>query len=449
MLLSTLAPLARAAPPPPAGAPSAPVARVDGVPSIGADDFARLLGGVQFWRSDTRKLVIRAIGHRMTFTVDVPIVILDDRTLRLDAPVRSRGGELQIPVSLLTQLPRDTTGMHLVLEAGGTRVRLVPAGGLVGPPVVSVPSADVTRLAIATAHAEEARVMGRGRGHFRIWLPGAAAGPPPDSLPPNALVRRIRAFESSDGVTYELQLAPEVQSYRLVTPARREQLALELSRVPGEGESFAPEGPPGPRALHVVVLDPGHGGADAGVQAGGVSEKDLTLALARQLTGEIEARTGARVLLTRTDDRALAPDDRAEFANRSRADLVIALHFDGVPGTRARGASLWCPPASYAGESDASAGLPLMPWRDVALRHAVESRDLADDIASALDAHGLGPARVRERLPVALLGVNAPGLVLECATLTSPDDLARVTAPDGLHDLAVAIAEGVLDWSRH
>ena len=441
--------LSLAAAPPPAGAPSAPVTRVAGVPSVGANDFARLLGGVMFWRADTRKLVIRAVGHRLTFTVDAPIVVLDEHTLRLDAPVRSVGGELQIPISILPQLPRDTTGAHLVLEADGARIRLVPAGGLVGPPVVTVPAGGVTRLALATAHAEDARVTGRGRGHFRLWVPGAAAGPPPGALPAGSLVRRIRGFESSEGVTYELELDPSVQSYRLSTPAHRDQLVLEFSRGAGSGEPFAPEGPAGPRALRVVVLDPGHGGDDPGVVEQGVSEKDLTLQLARLLASELERRAGARVVLTRTDDRSMAQEDRAELANRSRADIVLSLHFDAVPGTRAHGATAWCAPASFAGGDEATTGLPLLPWRDVALRHAVESRELADDVSSALDAMGQGPSRVHERLPVALLGVSAPGLALECATLTSPADLERVRSPEGLHDLAVAIANGLVEWARH
>jgi len=57
--------------------------------------------------------------------------------------------------------------------------------------------------------------------------------------------------------------------------------------------------------------------------------------------------------------------------------------------------------------------------RDVALRHAVPSRALAEVLRARLELAGQGPVRIRERLPVPLLGVNAPGVVLELATLTS------------------------------
>ena len=52
-------------------------------------------------------------------------------------------------------------------------------------------------------------------------------------------------------------------------------------------------------------------------------------------------------------------------------------------------------------------------------------------------------------LPFALLGVNAPGLLLECATLSSPADRERVRQEAGLHELAASIAEGIVAWQRN
>jgi N-acetylmuramoyl-L-alanine amidase len=100
--------------------------------------------------------------------------------------------------------------------------------------------------------------------------------------------------------------------------------------------------------LKTIVLDPGHGGDDPGVIAGSAVEKDLALALARLLRPELERRLGARVLLTRDQDRDLSAEARAEFANRIHADLVLSLHFDGFPDARARGATGYCAPATFA-----------------------------------------------------------------------------------------------------
>ena len=55
----------------------------------------------------------------------------------------------------------------------------------------------------------------------------------------------------------------------------------------------------------------------------------------------------------------------------------------------------------------------------------------------------------RERLSYPLLGVNAPGLLLECATLTAPGDRARVASAAGLDALARAITDGLEAYQRN
>jgi N-acetylmuramoyl-L-alanine amidase len=91
----------------------------------------------------------------------------------------------------------------------------------------------------------------------------------------------------------------------------------------------------------------------------------------------------------------------------------------------------------------------VLPWSDVATRHAVQARALADDVLGVMELKGLGPTRLRELLAFNLLGMNAPGIVLECATLTAPGDRARVMDPRGLSDLAEGIAEGIVAYQRN
>ena len=91
----------------------------------------------------------------------------------------------------------------------------------------------------------------------------------------------------------------------------------------------------------------------------------------------------------------------------------------------------------------------MVPWSDVATRHAVEARALADAVLGVMELKGLGPTRLRELLALDLLGVNAPGIVLECATLTAPRDRARVTGPRGLAALAAGIADGIVAYQRN
>lgn len=431
------------------GAPEpAPVERIEDGVYVGASHLARLTGAVRFWRSDVRKLVLRAGDHRIQLTVDLPYVIVDDRTVRLDLPVRSRRGEVQVPVALLDSLPVDAALPRLVHDARRGLVVVLPGGGVVRAPAIER-AADRVRITFPLEGVTEARIAGRARGRFQVRFGGYFAGVVRDSAA--GLLRGLRPIAVPVGSAFELEVAPEAAGYRFRVEPRR--AVLELARgAEADLEPFAAEGPAGPRALRVVVLDPGHGGDDAGVTASGLTEKDLALEFARALKPELERRLRTRVVLTRDRDQTMSAEQRAEAANRARADLVLSLHFDGYPAPGARGATAIVPPATLGSAAPGPAWaqpVEVRPWRDVALRHAVPARALAEALRARLELEGHGPVRIRERLPLPLLGVNAPGAVLEVATLTSPSDRGRLTVAGGLRALAASVAEAVAAWQRN
>jgi N-acetylmuramoyl-L-alanine amidase len=372
--------------------------------------------------------------------------------------VFSHAGELQIPVEIATALPDDSGWPRLGLDANARELRAWPGFGYVGTPRVDV-RAGVTTLWIPTEHPELVRVVGRGRARFRLRLHGAFAGVMPDSLPDDGLVRDLAVRATPTGLTFELALDPAAGGWRLERAPDGTAVSLEIAKSCGDCQAFAPEPAPGARALRTVVLDPGHGGSDTGVESDGVLEKTLTLDLARALADELRRRAGARVTLTRTDDRDLGQLGRAELANRPDPDLVISLHFSMSTDPRLRGGSAWCAPApvpaavldapvASARNAAASGLLELLPWRDAATAHAVASRELAEAVSASLERQGFGPMGVRERMPMALVGVTAPGVLLECGTLSDPAERGRILAPNGLKLLASAIADGLIAWQR-
>ena len=92
----------------------------------------------------------------------------------------------------------------------------------------------------------------------------------------------------------------------------------------------------------VIVIDPGHGGAlDPGASFGGADEKDLVLIYARALKMELEARLGAKVHLTRAQDRHVSLNDRVLMARRLHADLVISLHADWNADPNVKGIAVY------------------------------------------------------------------------------------------------------------
>lgn len=88
-----------------------------------------------------------------------------------------------------------------------------------------------------------------------------------------------------------------------------------------------------------VVIDAGHGGKDPGAMAYSVKEKTINLAVALALGEMIEnGNADTKVVYTRKTDRFIELDERANIANRNKADLFISIHTNSVKkGSSVRG----------------------------------------------------------------------------------------------------------------
>jgi N-acetylmuramoyl-L-alanine amidase len=76
----------------------------------------------------------------------------------------------------------------------------------------------------------------------------------------------------------------------------------------------------------IFVIDAGHGGYDFGITSGDVSEKDISLSLAKDL-GTALSKKGKKVFLTRRVDQYMSLADRINLVNQKTPDVFISLHF--------------------------------------------------------------------------------------------------------------------------
>ena len=187
-----------------------------------------------------------------------------------------------------------------------------------------------------------------------------------------------------------------------------------------------------------VALDPGHGGYDGGAvgRVSGTPEKGLNLDVALRLARLLEAR-GARVVMTREDDRALCdehPPIRKKLQDMQRravviaeggADMVLSIHMNEYAGRRESG-----PQVFY--REDCPAG-----------------RLLAGAIQAAMIT-GLSPKMERTALPgdYYILTLGMPSALVECGFLSNKEEEALLLTEDYRERVAQAICEGVLSWAR-
>ncbi|MGO8952721.1 MAG: N-acetylmuramoyl-L-alanine amidase [Rhodomicrobium sp.] len=86
----------------------------------------------------------------------------------------------------------------------------------------------------------------------------------------------------------------------------------------------------------LIVIDPGHGGVDAGAHGRitGTPEKDVALDFCKTLKAKLEETGKYQVIATRTTDVFVPLDDRASAASVPMADLLISIHADTLDAKR-------------------------------------------------------------------------------------------------------------------
>ena len=431
--------------------------KLDEHTAVGVNTLARLVGGTKYWRPDLRKLEIRSVDHTLGITVDAPFVVVDDVAVRLPAPARLVDGEVQVPIEIF---PLALSGRFLPRAAWdekGQRLVLFDQEPNLGPPVLDA-TGPRTRLTFPITAALEPSVVSSRRSRFLVEVGGGVlSAVPGDSLVGRALLSSARFRREPGGVLLDLALDPGARSYRVQVPKGQKLIEVEFANdLPPGFVAFAPEyGAPPNRPLRVLVLDPGHGGADSGYVATGTREKDLTLQLARLLKARVQAKLpNVRVVLTREGDSDPSALQRVELANRARGDLYLSLHFDGVPGTTARGVTATVAPplgfdaeTAYGGESGLKSPggrpLALVPWRDAAGRYSSDSRGVAELLLAALSSGEAARTRLRQARVLPLEGANMPAVMLECGMLSNAVDRAKLTDPKGLAARADVLASAL------
>lgn len=91
---------------------------------------------------------------------------------------------------------------------------------------------------------------------------------------------------------------------------------------------------------YTVCIDPALGGSDSGAGANGLTEKDVTLAVALKLKSELEQR-GIKVVLTRDSDKTVTNEARVAACDKAQSDLLVSLRLNSAQNTTVSGFELW------------------------------------------------------------------------------------------------------------
>jgi N-acetylmuramoyl-L-alanine amidase len=189
----------------------------------------------------------------------------------------------------------------------------------------------------------------------------------------------------------------------------------------------------------LIVLDPAHGGNDIGARISDrVVEKDVTLALAIRLRSLLAAR-GFTVVLTRTTDADLTPDQRAELANRNHAVACLVLH------ATASGTGVHLATSTLTPILTTQPAAPI-PWDDAQATYLPQSQHLAAGIAAALTRSTV-PLLTQHAALRPLDNLLCPAVSIELAPLVNPSsDPTPITDAGYQQRVSEAIAGALIFW---
>lgn len=224
--------------------------------------------------------------------------------------------------------------------------------------------------------------------------------------------------------------------------------------------------PPNP---FTVVIDPGHGGHDAGALGmRGEQEKRIALAISRQIKARLMRRPGYKVVLTRTSDHYISLRQRLDIARKAHADLFIAIHADAFYKRSARGASVyvlsqrgatseaarWLAHAENRSEmmggEDLDDDTPLlrsilMDLQQVATIHgsADIGQTILNNIGHFADLHH---DTVEQAAFVVLKSPDIPSILVETGFISNPAEACNLMTLSYQIRIARAVVMGILEY---
>ena len=291
-------------------------------------------------------------------------------------------------------------------------------------------------------------------------------------------VRRVRMSHSPSGnlrVVLDLARPAQAKSF-LTTPNAHYGYRLVVD-LAGAVVAAAPRADKPIKAKHapsdardlIIAVDAGHGGEDPGaIGKNGTREKDVVLAIARELAAKINAEPGMKAVLTRGGDYFVPLRDRMRRARAQQADLFVSIHADSIRDRSIDGSSVyilsqrgatdeasrWL--AERENASDLIGGVSLDDKDNVLASVLLDlsqsaslnaSQEAAERVLRQLTQAGeVRKHEVQQARFVVLKSPDIPSMLVETAYISNPQEELRLRTVGHQARLAAAIHQGVHDY---
>lgn len=399
--------------------------------------------------------------HLIQIAPERKLILIDQELVETNqAPAPTLDG-VAVHLGFLDRYILAYLGFHLESHQGGYTIVTGPrTGATVNVRPAAADFGATTTLVLALSRPCEVSVEHGTEPSVSVVF--ADATPRLDTTIPLRSTRVTAVSSRLSKLNIELAAGAGLLSWNVISDPDR--VVLEFGHIPptptpAPVRVITRSGPP------PIVIDPGHGGDDTGAQAdSGLSEKELTLAIAQRLSRALRAK-GYPVRLTRSDDTGKALTDRTSLANRLEARLFVSLHANSSTVQSVRGAETYymslddrasdaqaqsvadLENRANGGSGGGGSSLDLILW-DMAQSEVLnESAQFALKVQRRLNALlGLRDRGVKQAPFVVLTGATMPAVLIEVGFLSNPAERDRLTSPEHQRALADAIALGIEDF---
>ena len=198
----------------------------------------------------------------------------------------------------------------------------------------------------------------------------------------------------------------------------------------------------------LVVLDPGHGGADPGTGEGSLQEKGFTLDIAKRVRGRLR-ENHVNVMMTRDRDATMSLDERCWRADRYGADIFVSIHLNASRNPAISGVETYIVPASgYPTTVELEQNVLTVKRKDCpGNRFDGANVVLAQYLHKGLLAHtGSVDRGIRRARFYVIRNANSPAALVECGFLSNRKEARKILDADYRDQIAEGISRGILTY---
>ncbi|MGL5635990.1 MAG: N-acetylmuramoyl-L-alanine amidase family protein [Bacteroidales bacterium] len=221
-----------------------------------------------------------------------------------------------------------------------------------------------------------------------------------------------------------------------------------------------------------IVIDPGHGGKDPGAIGKKTREKHINLAIALKLGDQIKQRhDDVKVIYTRSNDKSVGLQDRADIANKAKADLFISIHTNAIKATSVKGTETYTLGLRRSDENlevvkrensvilleddykvkyqgfDPNSAESYIMFELIQDKHMDQSIRMASLIQKHFKGHsGRINRGVRQDAFLVLRNTSMPSVLVEVGFISNPEEERYLMTESGQESLASAIYKAFVEF---